>query len=106
MCCSSASCPSFSSRPLSSPLTTSRPPAACDVWKHTTCYGFNSAEDSRIPDMFVCYRCLAHKALDEAAYEADKEGEIEQALAEFRSLALFRRGASLSSSSSLRLSDV
>jgi len=70
------------------------PLAACEVWKHTTCYGFDGAEDSRIPDTFICYRCLAHTALDDAAYEPDKVGEIEQALAEFRSLALFRRGAS------------
>ncbi|KPV75942.1 uncharacterized protein RHOBADRAFT_52950 [Rhodotorula graminis WP1] len=69
--------------------------STCDIWKHTTCYGFESAEDSRVPDTFVCYRCLSHKALDAAAYEPDKEGEIEQALAEFRSLALFRRAVSI-----------
>ncbi|GAA5835284.1 hypothetical protein JCM9279_004495 [Rhodotorula babjevae] len=68
--------------------------STCEVWKHTTCYGYDSADDSRIPDTFVCYRCLAHKALDGAAFEPDKEGEIEQALAEFRSLALYRRAVS------------
>ncbi|TNY22506.1 hypothetical protein DMC30DRAFT_415050 [Rhodotorula diobovata] len=64
---------------------------ACDVWKHTSCYGFDAATDQRIPDFFECYRCLAYAALGETAHEPDKEDEIEQALAEFRSLALFRR---------------
>lgn len=69
------------------------PFAACDIWKHAVCYGFDSIDDQRIPDVFVCYRCEAQIKLDEAAGETEREGEIEQALAEFRTLALFRRGA-------------
>ncbi|BGP38010.1 hypothetical protein JCM10449v2_001937 [Rhodotorula kratochvilovae] len=65
--------------------------STCDVWKHAVCYGFEGVDDKRIPDVFTCYRCLAGAAVDEATHEPEREGEIEQALAEFRSLALFRR---------------
>ncbi|GAA6054568.1 hypothetical protein JCM3770_006036 [Rhodotorula araucariae] len=65
--------------------------STCDVWKHAVCYGFDGVKDKRIPDIFSCYRCLAGTALDETAHEPEREGEIEHALAEFRSLALFRR---------------
>ncbi|GJN88507.1 hypothetical protein Rhopal_001473-T1 [Rhodotorula paludigena] len=65
--------------------------STCDIWKHAVCYGFDSIDDQRIPDVFVCYRCEAQIKLEEAAGETEREGEIEQALAEFRTLALFRR---------------
>ncbi|GAA5996305.1 uncharacterized protein JCM10292_007522 [Rhodotorula paludigena] len=65
--------------------------STCDIWKHAVCYGFDSIDDQRIPDVFVCYRCEAQIKLDEAAGETEREGEIEQGLAAFRTLALFRR---------------
>lgn len=66
---------------------------ACEVWKHAICYGFGDARDSSIPDVFVCYHCRAEKGLAEASLQPEKEAEITHALAELRSLTLFRRGA-------------
>lgn len=77
---------------------------ACEVWKHAICYGFEDARDSSIPDVFVCYHCRAEKGLAEASLQPEKEGEITHALAELRSLTLFRRGA-FCSASQLRLND-
>jgi hypothetical protein len=72
--------------------------AECDTWKHVVCYGFSSDDDPRIPNDFVCYRCRAEKGKTESLHDASvaRENEIEEALAGLRSLALFRRGASLS----------
>lgn len=50
----------------------------CDEWQHTDCYGFASAQDTRIPDYHVCYSCLLGK----------NEGKL---LEEMRNMALFRR---------------
>lgn len=72
-------------------IQTFRP--ACEVWKHAICYGFEDARDSSIPDVFVCYHCRAEKGLAEASLQPEKEAEITHALAELRSLTLFRRGA-------------
>lgn len=62
------------------------------MWKHAVCYGFEDARDSRIPDVFVCYHCRAEKGLAEATLQPEKEARITHALAELRSLTLFRRG--------------
>ncbi|GAA5841961.1 hypothetical protein JCM11251_001427 [Rhodosporidiobolus azoricus] len=64
---------------------------SCDVWKHCFCYGYTSLNDPRLPDDFVCYRCRAETGKTESLLDPVREGEIEQALAELRSLALFRR---------------
>lgn len=50
----------------------------CDEWQHTDCYGFDSTQDTRIPDYHVCYSCLLGK----------NEGKL---LEEMRNMALFRR---------------
>ncbi|GAA5888062.1 hypothetical protein JCM6882_000268 [Rhodosporidiobolus microsporus] len=63
----------------------------CEVWKHCSCYGYTSLEDSRLPEDFVCYRCRAEAGKNESLLDPVREGEIEEALAELRSLALFRR---------------
>ncbi|GAA5960528.1 hypothetical protein JCM8115_003209 [Rhodotorula mucilaginosa] len=65
--------------------------STCEVWKHAICYGFGDARDSSIPDVFVCYHCRAEKGLAEASLQPEKEAEITHALAELRSLTLFRR---------------
>ncbi|POY70179.1 hypothetical protein BMF94_6762 [Rhodotorula taiwanensis] len=65
--------------------------STCEVWKHAVCYGYEDAKDSRIPDIFVCYHCRAQQGLSDLSIERDREAEIGQALAELRSLALFRR---------------
>ncbi|GAA5862196.1 hypothetical protein JCM3774_004818 [Rhodotorula dairenensis] len=65
--------------------------STCEVWKHAVCYGFEDARDSRIPDVFFCYHCRAEKSLAEATLQPEKEAEITHALAELRSLTLFRR---------------
>ncbi|KWU44924.1 DNA-binding protein [Rhodotorula sp. JG-1b] len=65
--------------------------STCEVWKHAICYGFEDARDSSIPDVFVCYHCRAKKGLAEASLQPEKEAEITHALAELRSLTLFRR---------------
>lgn len=74
-------------------LTRARP-ADCEVWKHAACYGFETVKDSRIPDVFVCYHCRAQAGIAESILDPDREAEIEQAIADLQSLALFRRGAS------------
>ncbi|GAA6016341.1 hypothetical protein JCM8202_005573 [Rhodotorula sphaerocarpa] len=65
--------------------------STCEVWKHAVCYGFEDAKDSRIPDVFVCYHCRAQQGLNESTLQAERQAEIGQALAELRSLTLFRR---------------
>ncbi|GAA5868512.1 hypothetical protein JCM8547_006296, partial [Rhodosporidiobolus lusitaniae] len=63
----------------------------CKVWKHLVCYGYTSADDRRIPEDFVCYRCRAETGKNESLLDPGREDEIEEALANLRSLALFRR---------------
>ncbi|GAA6000946.1 hypothetical protein JCM10207_007337 [Rhodosporidiobolus poonsookiae] len=67
----------------------------CDVWKHAVCYGYTTLDDTRIPDDFVCYTCRARAGLAESMLDAGRESEIEEALADLRSLALFRRAIAI-----------
>ncbi|GAA5820487.1 hypothetical protein JCM10212_003815 [Sporobolomyces blumeae] len=64
--------------------------SGCDGWRHIACYGFERL-DASIPDVFVCYRCRAGMARSESMFDPTREGEIDHALADLRSLALFRR---------------
>ncbi|BGO97761.1 Meiosis-specific protein HOP1 [Rhodotorula toruloides] len=67
----------------------------CEVWKHAACYGFETVKDSRIPDVFICYHCRAQAGIAESILDPDKEAEIEQAIADLQSLALFRRALAI-----------
>ena len=103
ICCSSAfDAPNSPERRLVLTYQTLR--TACEVWKHAICYGFEDARDSSIPDVFVCYHCRAKKGLAEASLQPEKEAEITHALAELRSLTLFRRGASCPPSNAVSFS--
>ena len=94
VCCSRGS----TSSPSAEKSTTNSPRfarifAACDQWRHNVCYGYDDVGES-LPDVFECYRCLAHNAELDAILEETRtrEGEIKHALTDLQSLALFRRG--------------
>ncbi|GAA5978890.1 hypothetical protein JCM11641_003605 [Rhodosporidiobolus odoratus] len=63
----------------------------CGVWKHVVCYGYHSLEDARLPEDFVCYPCRVVEELEGSLIDPTREDEIQQALADLRTLALFRR---------------
>ncbi|GAA5859210.1 hypothetical protein JCM1840_003801 [Sporobolomyces johnsonii] len=65
--------------------------SSCDHWRHTACYGFGGVHDVRIPEIFICYRCRARTGASKSSFDAKREGEIEEALADLKSIALFRR---------------
>ncbi|BGP22867.1 meiosis-specific protein HOP1 [Rhodotorula toruloides] len=67
----------------------------CEVWKHAACYGFETVKDSRITDVFICYHCRAQAGIAESILDPDREAEIEQAIADLQSLALFRRALAI-----------
>ncbi|GAA5935245.1 hypothetical protein JCM1841_002863 [Sporobolomyces salmonicolor] len=69
--------------------------SSCDHWRHTACYGFEGVHEPRIPDVFICYRCRARTGASESSFDAKREGEIEQALAGLKSVALFRRAVAV-----------
>jgi hypothetical protein len=64
---------------------------ACEAWRHNACYGYPEDPES-VPEIFTCYRCQGHSAVARASLDDTREGEIEHALANLKSLALFRRG--------------
>lgn len=56
------------------------------------CYGYLDSEDRRIPAEFLCYSCLAKAGTGDTLLNSQREGEVEKALTDLQSLALFRRG--------------
>lgn len=55
------------------------------------CYGYLD-DDTRIPVEFLCYSCLAKAGTGDTLLNSEREGEVEKALTDLQSLALFRRG--------------
>ncbi|KAF2460599.1 HORMA domain-containing protein [Lineolata rhizophorae] len=51
----------------------------CNTWQHCCCYGYRGRADPRIPDFYLCYRCLL-------------EQDEPRLLQEMRHLALLRKG--------------
>ncbi|GAA5904922.1 Hop1p [Sporobolomyces salmoneus] len=68
--------------------------SSCESWRHNACYGYSEDSDS-VPDIFTCYRCRAHAAASEPPFDDARKGEIEHALADLKSLTLFRRAIAL-----------
>ncbi|GAA5987827.1 hypothetical protein JCM5350_003160, partial [Sporobolomyces pararoseus] len=67
---------------------------SCESWRHNACYGYPESEDE-LPEIFTCYRCRAHDAAEDALLDDSRAGDIQHALANLKSLALFRRAISL-----------
>ncbi|GAA6016646.1 hypothetical protein JCM11491_006030 [Sporobolomyces phaffii] len=67
---------------------------SCELGRHNACYGYTDDSDT-IPDIFHCYRCRGHAAKADLRFDETREGEIEHAMADLTSLALFRRAIAL-----------
>ncbi|KAF9032149.1 hypothetical protein BDZ89DRAFT_1158622 [Hymenopellis radicata] len=60
----------------------------CERWYHVWCMGYHSAQDTRLPDTFICFDCRLRR---DPSWALIKVGLYPTMLSKFRDLASFRR---------------